>query len=378
MRRELGQGRFAPDTFVQIAYNTPWRFAPDFRCRIVIRFSRHYFPVKTSSKRIEVVVSSEQARQRLDLFLVSRLTELSRTRIQSLVEEGFVQVGGAAMRPSYRVESGDRVTVEIPAAPPAGVEAEPIALDVLYEDEGVAVINKPAGMIVHPGAGADSGTMVAALLNRFRGVEGLSTVGGPLRPGIVHRLDKGTSGAVVIARTDAAHKKLVEEFRDRAVQKTYLALLHGRLKGEEGTIDLPVARDLRRRSRMTARRREGRKARTDWRVRLRIDGFTFVEANLHTGRTHQIRVHFSALGYPVVGDTLYGAPRRERVGPRLLPPLDRTFLHAARLGFTHPGTGQYLEVRAPLPPELIEYARALGHATNTNSAVIDASLKEYL
>jgi 23S rRNA pseudouridine1911/1915/1917 synthase len=220
--------------------------------------------------------------------------------------------------------------------------------------------------------------MVAALLNRFDGLEGLSTVGGPLRPGIVHRLDKGTSVAVVIARTDAAHRKLVEAFQLRTVQKTYLALLRGKLRADTGRIDLPVSRDLRRRSRMTARRRQGREARTDWRVLSRLDGFTLVAAALHTGRTHQIRVHFSALGCPVVGDTLYGAPRQERIGTELLPALDRNFLHAARLAFGHPATGKQLEMRAPLPPELVEYARALARATQANGDIIDASLQELL
>lgn len=334
--------------------------------------------VTTISEHIELVVSGEQAGERLDRFLAAQLAELSRSRIQALVEEGFVQVDGAAMKPSYRVESGDSVTVEIPAAPEAGVDAEPVALDVLYEDQDLTVINKPAGMIIHPGAGADTGTMVAALLHRFGGMSGLSTVGGPLRPGIVHRLDKGTSGAVIIARTDAAHKKLVEEFRDRSVEKTYIALLHGKIKGEKGTIDLPIARDLHRRSRMTARRREGRDARTDWRVRLRLGGFTLVEADLHTGRTHQIRVHFSALGCPVVGDTVYGAPRQERVGTELLPDLERNFLHAARLAFLHPRTGKEIVVRAPLAGELTSYLKALGRAVNADANIIDASLKGFL
>lgn len=328
--------------------------------------------------KTELVVSPEESGQRLDRFLVSHLPELSRTRIQSLVQDGFVQVSGVVVKPSYHVEAGDIVSVEIPEAPPPGVEAEPIPLDVLYEDEYLAVVNKPAGMIIHPGAGAQSGTMVAALLDRFGGEEGLSTVGGPMRPGIIHRLDKDTSGAVVIARTDEAHKKLVEEFQNREVQKTYLALLHGKLKGEKGTIDLPVARDLRRRTRMTARRREGREARTDWLVKLRFDGFTLVQANLHTGRTHQIRVHFSTVGCPVVGDTLYGAPRQERVGEKQLPPLDRTFLHAARLSFEHPVTGKLLAFRAPLPSDLIDYARTLGEAAGVNTQQIDAALKEYL
>lgn len=268
--------------------------------------------------------------------------------------------------------------VEIPEAPPVSVAAEPIALDVIYEDAFIAVINKPAGMIIHPGAGAQSGTMVAALLDHFGGGEGLSAVGGPKRPGIIHRLDKGTSGAVVVARTDEAHKKLVEAFQNREVRKTYVALLHGKLKGEAGTIDLPVSRDLRRRTRMTARRREGRQARTDWLIKLQIPGFTFVEAMLHTGRTHQIRVHFSTVGCPVVGDTVYGAPRQERVGSRLLPELDRTFLHAARLVFVHPITGENMAFRAPLPHELVDYARKLSEASGVSVQRIDASLKEYL
>jgi 23S rRNA pseudouridine1911/1915/1917 synthase len=333
---------------------------------------------KTLPARTEFTVTPEDAGQRLDRFLASRLPDLSRSRIQSLMEEGRVLVDAAPMKSSHRVQPGQVVAIEIPAPPEPGVEAEPIALDILYQDADLAVINKPAGMIVHPGAGADAGTLVAALLHHFGGIAGLSTVGGPLRPGIVHRLDKETSGAVVIARTDAAHKKLVGEFRDRQVKKTYLALLHGKIKGEAGTIDLPVARDLRRRSRMTARRRDGREARTDWRVRLRLDGFTLVEADLHTGRTHQIRVHFSTLGCPVVGDTVYGAPRQERVGSQLLPPLGRNFLHAARLGFLHPRTGGHVAFQAPLPPELLDYLRSLGRAAHVDSSSIDAALKEFL
>jgi len=327
---------------------------------------------------MQFTVTAEDAGQRLDRFLASQLPALSRSRVQLLMDEGRVQVDGTARKASHRVEPGERVAVEIPPPPPPGVEAEPIPIEILYEDTDLAVINKPAGMIVHPGARADSGTLVAALLHRFGGIEGLSTVGGPLRPGIVHRLDKDTSGAVVIARTDQAHRKLVEDFRDRLVQKTYVALLHGKMKGEAGMVDLPVARDLRRRSRMTARRREGRPARTNWRTRLRIDGFTFIEADLRTGRTHQIRVHFSALGCPVVGDTLYGAPRQERVGSGLLPPLDRNFLHAARLAFDHPRTSKRIDVRAPLPRELRDYLVLLGRAAKADPALVDALLREFL
>jgi 23S rRNA pseudouridine1911/1915/1917 synthase len=327
---------------------------------------------------MEFIVTSEDAGQRLDRFLVSQLPALSRSRIQTLMDEGRVQVDAVARKASHRVESGEVVAVDVPDELPPGVESEPIPLDVLYEDEDVAVINKPAGMIVHPGAGVTSGTMVAALLHRFGGATGLSTVGGPLRPGIVHRLDKETSGVIVVPRTDAAHRKLVEDFRDRLVEKIYIALLHGKIKGDAGSVVFPVARDLRRRSRMTARRREGREARTDWRARLRFDAFTIIEADLRTGRTHQIRVHFSALGCPVVGDTLYGAPRQERAGSELLPPLGRNFLHAARVSFGHPRTGQRIEVRAPLPPELVNYLAALGRATKADPTLIDAALREFL
>jgi 23S rRNA pseudouridine1911/1915/1917 synthase len=327
---------------------------------------------------MEFIVTSEEAGQRLDLFLVSQLPALSRSRIQALMVEGRVQVDGVARKTSHRVEPDEIVAVEIPEELPPGVEPESIPLDVLYEDEDVAVVNKPAGMIVHPGAGVTSGTMVAALLHRFGGIAGLSTVGGPLRPGIVHRLDKETSGAIVIARTDAAHRKLVDDFRDRLIQKTYVALLHGKIKGDSGSIELPISRDVRRRSRMTARRREGREARTDWRARLRFDGFVFIEADLLTGRTHQIRVHFSALGCPVVGDTTYGAPRQERVSGNLLEPLDRNFLHAARVAFAHPRTERRIELRAPLPPELVSYLTALGRATKADPALIDAALRDFL
>jgi 23S rRNA pseudouridine1911/1915/1917 synthase len=337
-----------------------------------------HLAVTTSAQHVQFIVSAEDAGQRLDRFLVSQLPALSRSRIQSLIDEGRVQAGGVARKASHHVVPDEAITVEIPAARPAGVQAEAIPMEVLYEDEDVAVINKPPGIVVHPGAGAEGGTLVAALLHRFGGVEGLSAVGGPMRPGIVHRLDKGTSGALVIARTDAAHKKLVEAFRERRIQKTYVALLHGNIKGESGSVTLPVARDLRRRTRMTARRREGREARTDWRARLRLDGFTLVEADLHTGRTHQIRVHFSTLGYPVVGDTLYGAPRQERIGTALLPPLGRNFLHAARVAFAHPRTARRIEVRAPLPRELADYLAELGRATKADPALIDAALREFL
>ena len=320
-------------------------------------------------------VAAEEAGTRLDRFLAAHFPELSRTRVQEFVDEGRVRVRGAVPKRSHRLEAGETVEIEIPPPAPPGIEAEAIPIEVLYEDEDVAVVNKPAGLIVHPGAGAASGTLAAALLHRFGQLSG---VGGPLRPGIVHRLDKGTSGALLVARNDAAHRRLVDEFRDRRVEKTYLALLHGRMKENSGQIDLPVARDLRRRTRMTARRREGRPAHTDWRVRARLDGFTLVEANLHTGRTHQLRVHFAALGHPVVGDTLYGAPRVVRAGGATLSPLGRNFLHAARILFAHPRSGEPVEARAPLPEELRAYLGELERAVGAEPGSIDALLRESL
>lgn len=331
----------------------------------------------TSSPR-EFEVAPEDAGQRLDRFLALQLSDLSRTRIQNLLEEGRILVDDISRKASHRVEAGELVSIDLPEPRPSTVEPEPIALNVLYEDDSLAVIDKPAGMTVHPGAGSESGTLVAALLHKY-GPHGLSAVGGPLRPGIVHRLDKATSGAIVIARADAAHRLLVEEFRNREIEKTYLALLHGALKGNSGSVDLPVARDLRRRSRMTARRREGRAAKTDWRVLHRFPGaFTLVEADLHTGRTHQIRVHFSALGAPVVGDSLYGAPRQERVNKIPLEPLGRNFLHAARLRFEHPVTHAPLDIRASLPGELRAYLGQLATAAKIDAHSFDAALAPYL
>jgi 23S rRNA pseudouridine1911/1915/1917 synthase len=324
------------------------------------------------------VVDAEQAGDRLDRFLATTLPELSRSRIQSLIEASRVEVDGAPSKASHRVVAGETIGISVPAPPLAGVAAEAIPLEVLYEDESLAIVNKPAGMVVHPGAGAESGTLVSALLHRFGVIGGVSNIGGPLRPGIVHRLDKETSGVLVIARTNETHKALVEAFRTRQIEKQYVALLHGNLKGDSGRVEMPVARDLRRRSRMTARRSDGRPARTDWKVRLRLAGFTLIDADLHTGRTHQIRVHSSALGCPVVGDTLYGAPRQERISLTLMRPLGRNFLHAARISFEHPETGARVDVRAPIPGELIEYLYEVGAALREKPGRIDDALRNFL
>jgi 23S rRNA pseudouridine1911/1915/1917 synthase len=261
--------------------------------------------------------------------------------------------------------------------PRPALEAQPeeIPLELLHEDDDFVVVNKPAGMVVHAGAGVAHGTLVNALLHRL-GV--LSNEGGAVRPGIVHRLDRGTSGALVVARNDSAHRALADQFRARTVHKTYLALLHGRLARDTGTIALPVARDPRRRTRMTAGLLRGRESRTDWRVLLRPGNFTLVAAEPKTGRTHQIRVHFAATGHPLVGDTLYGAPERARAARVLLPELGRVFLHAARLQFAHPRTGVPVDVRAPLDRSLRTYLTLLANAVEIEPRSIDAALRGYL
>lgn len=330
---------------------------------------------KASAQHHSWAVDEGEAGERLDRYLASRLPELSRARVQQLVDEGRARVNGISRKRSHRVTAGETISIDLPAAPPREVRPEAAPLEVLYEDEDVAVVNKPAGIVVHPGAGATVDTLANALLHHFGNLSG---AGGALRPGIVHRLDKGTSGALLVARNDAAHRSLAEQFQARQIEKTYVALLHGQMRGDSGRIELPVARDLRHRTRMTARRREGRPARTDWRVRLRLDGFTLLEADLHTGRTHQLRVHFSALGHPVVGDTLYGAPREARAGKETLAPLGRNFLHAARVRFMHPRHETSVEVRAPLPAELAEYLQGLARAAGAEPGVVDAVLSDYL
>jgi 23S rRNA pseudouridine1911/1915/1917 synthase len=320
-------------------------------------------------------VAAADAGTRLDRFLAARLPELSRTRIQELIDEGRARVNGRAAKPSHRVAAGETVEIEPQPRPPLAAAPEAIPLAILYEDEDVIVVDKPAGMTVHAGAGQSRGTLVNALLHHFGRLSG---AGGALRPGIVHRLDKATSGALVVARHDAAHRRLAEQFQRRTIRKKYVALVHGRVGRDSGAIDLPIARDLKRRTRMTTRRARGRDALTEWRVLARLDGFTLVEVTLHSGRTHQIRVHFSALGHPVVGDTLYGAPREPRAGRETLPPLGRNFLHAARICFLHPRLERAVDVRAPLPAALRDYAARLCRALGLPPASFDAAAREYL
>jgi 23S rRNA pseudouridine1911/1915/1917 synthase len=331
----------------------------------------------------ELVASASDAGARLDRFVASHCPELSRTRVRELIASGHVLVHGRAAKGSTKLRGGETITVRISERPPIVAQAEAIPLDVLYEDDDVIAINKAAGMTVHAGAGALSGTLVNALLGRG---QALSQSGDALRPGIVHRLDKETSGVILVAKNDAAHAELGEAFRRRTVKKTYIALVHGSLKEKTGRIELPIGRDPIRRTRMAAQTKSWRgaeivnprAARTDWRVLAAIDKTTLLEVQLHTGRTHQIRVHFAALKHPVIGDTLYGAPARLGVGKITFPPLGRHFLHAAKLGFAQPRTGAWIELRAPLPAELREFLAKLSAAAGEPAARIDAALKAYL
>ena len=303
----------------------------------------------------EFVVPPEAAGDRLDLFLVRQMPDWSRSQIQRLIREGLVTVGaGPAKKAGEEIEAGTPIRVQAEHEELRAV-AEDLPLAIVYEDSDILVVNKAAGMVVHVGAGMKSGTLVNAVLAHVATKAGLSTLGGVQRPGIVHRLDKMTSGMVVVAKNDTAHRRLSEQFKSREVRKTYVALVHGRVANDSGEIMRPVGRDPQRRTRMKAGGIAPREALTKYRVLRRWNRLTLVEAMPRTGRTHQIRVHLASIGHPVVGDLTYGAPGKLRIGGREEPTLPRTFLHAARLAFTHPISGAPLEFEAPLPAELREF-----------------------
>jgi 23S rRNA pseudouridine1911/1915/1917 synthase len=308
--------------------------------------------------------------QRLDLFLAQQLGEVSRSRVQLLLHQGGVLIDGKLAKASRKLRSGESISIlGDPQPPPLHAMAEAIPLEIVYEDGDLAVINKPAGMMVHAGSGAtedarNRGTLVNALLHHLGE---LSSASGPLRPGIVHRLDKQTSGLIVVAKNDVAHSRLSSMFSRRQVRKLYLALVQGDLPQERGTVNAPISRDVVRRTRMTTRREGGRSAVSHWEVLRRIRGlygsFTLVSVRIETGRTHQIRVHMASLGHPVVGDTLYGAasaiaPLAGSGGlPRLILP--RNFLHAAELEFAHPVSGERLTLVSNLPADLKDFMAQL-------------------
>ena len=313
---------------------------------------------------IDLVVTSDSEGQRLDRYLVSVLAEYSRSQIQKLITEGHVTVrralppkrsGSSAARrvearANLQVHEGDQVVVDAPEAAPSAVTAEALPLEILYQDADLAVLNKPAGMVIHPGAGHGSGTLVNALLHHLTDLSG---IGGELRPGIVHRLDRGTSGVMVIAKNDRAHQELSRQFHDREVEKEYIALVWGVVQAGR-RIDAAIGRDRANRQKMSARAKHAREAVTRITRAHHLPGVTLCQVAIHTGRTHQIRVHLSAIGHPIVGDSLYGGVHRRVPGDiRAVQRLERPFLHAARLAFTHPTEDRRMQFIAPLPDDLV-------------------------
>ncbi len=289
-------------------------------------------------------VESEDEGKRLDVFLNEQLDTLTRTYIQKLVKEGLVLVNQKAEKVSYRVSGEDLIAYEIPPGISPEILPEDIPLDILYEDEDVLLVNKPKGMVVHPAAGHYSGTLVNALMFHCRGH--LSGINGILRPGIVHRIDKDTTGVLVVCKTDLAHQSLSEQLKAHTLTRRYYAITTGHLQPEEGTVHLPIGRHPVDRKKMATRTDGGKEAVTHYRVMRSLNGFDFIECQLETGRTHQIRVHMAALGHPLLGDTLYGGPDGKKI---LGTSLDGQTLHAYILGFIHPRTGTYLEFEAPMP-----------------------------
>jgi 23S rRNA pseudouridine1911/1915/1917 synthase len=284
-------------------------------------------------------LEADTAGERLDVFVARAMPHLTRSRVRKLIDDGHVAVGGQRAKPGLRLEAGQRVRVDMPPAVDAAAAPEAIPLDILYEDADLLVINKPAGMTVHPAPGHPSATLVNAILAHC---DDLSGVGGVLRPGIVHRLDRDTSGVILVAKNDAAHNALARQLKARTVEKTYVALVEGTPKPPEGVIDAPIARDPRNRQRM-AIVEGGRESVTAYRVVERFRGYALVEARPKTGRTHQIRVHLAAIGHPIVGDRVYG---------KASAVVGRQFLHAARIAFEHPRTGERVTFEAPLAGDL--------------------------
>jgi len=306
-------------------------------------------PTSEGARTFKFVVPKEHARMRLDVFLVKTLPGLSRSRIQQLIRGGFVRLDGIATRAHQLVRTGNQIEVTQP--PPEKIETKPeaIPLAILYEDDDLIVINKPSGMTVHPGAGQREHTLVNALLHHC---PTLSGIGGKERPGIVHRLDKDTSGCLVVAKNDLAHRELSKQFADRIVEKIYLALVAGRLRNQSGVIEEKIGRHPVHRQRMSVASRRGRTARTDYRVVSSSEQASLIECRLHSGRTHQIRVHLHHLGHPVLGDKVYA--------PRLAKNFPRQMLHAWKLGFCHPRTHDWKNFEAPLPEDFKRAIAATG------------------
>ena len=317
---------------------------------------------------LELTVDASGAGRRLDAWLGARIPGESRARLKTLIESGHVLLEGRRPRPAARLRAGQAIRVQIPDAAPARPEPEDIPLAIVYQDAELLVVDKPAGLVVHPGAGRASGTLVNALLHH---VKGLSGIGGELRPGIVHRLDRGTSGLLVVAKDDASHRALARQFAERSVDKQYLALVLGVPRQRRQTLSAPIGRDPIERKRMSVRARRGRAASTTFEVLESFDGAALLRVRIATGRTHQIRVHLAAAGHPVAGDATYGGtrtpPSRTAAARAALAALSRPALHAAALAFEHPTRRERLAFESPLPADLASALAAL-RAASTGAA----------
>lgn len=305
-------------------------------------------------KRLNYLVDSPDAQKRLDVYLAEQNSSLTRSHIKKLIDSHSVTVNSQAVKVSCRLRAGDAIEVLFEKPRELQIEAQDLPLDIIHEDDFIIVVNKPAGMVVHPAAGNYSRTLVNALLYHCSFIQG---VGGVLRPGIVHRLDKGTSGTLVVAKNDSAHLSLSRQFKNRTVKKSYTALVFGHLNEDEGQITLEIGRHRQDRKRMSTHTSRGRSACTRWVVQRRYTSFSFLDVSITTGRTHQIRVHLSSLHHPIVGDSVYGNRKRLSQIPNQVirercSALTRPFLHARRLGFKHPSTDVYHEFDSPLPAEL--------------------------
>ncbi|MDX2034833.1 MAG: RluA family pseudouridine synthase [Blastocatellia bacterium] len=326
-------------------------------------------PLETAAERQINLTTEEDAReQRLDLFLVSRFNDASRSAIQRAITQGDITVNGKTVKPSYRLSPGETIEGEVPDSPPIVAVAEDIPLNIVYEDDEIIVIDKPAGMVTHPGAGVSTGTLANALVHHLTHTAGgLPHRGGTSRPGIVHRLDVGTSGLIVTAKTDRAHLSLATQFEARTVLKRYTALVYGSMMEETGKVDAPIGRDPRNRVKMAVTS-AGRPALTLFRVLERFEEFSLLDVEIKTGRTHQIRVHLAWHKHPVVADPTYDAGRTNSIRNArhraAVNRLHRPFLHAARLALTHPVSGERLEFTAPLPPELQRFLEQLRAAAD--------------
>lgn len=300
------------------------------------------------------IVNDSAKGERIDLYL-SKRKGITRTKVQKLIRDGNILVNGRSVKPNYRLKGSDRIIINLPPKEPEGLIPEPLPLNILYRDDYIVVIDKPSGMVVYPAPGHRTGTVLNALVYH---IGKLASVGGPLRPGVVHRLDKDTSGVMVIAIDDSAYYNLVEQFRKRNITRRYIALIYGSLKNDKGEITKPIGRSERDRKKMTTVAKRAKEAITRWNVLRRFKDATLIEVRLGTGRTHQIRVHFSSMGHPVLGDRTYGRKTELFINKKRIT-FPRQMLHADTLGFTHPVTEQYLVFSSPLPGDMEEAIKIL-------------------